>query len=106
MSTAAIHDGLVYISDLEGYLYCLDIDDGELVWKQDLQAAVWGSPMVIDGKVYMGDEDGEIVVMEAGREKKVLGEFELESSTYCTPVPANGVLYIVSKSKLYALATE
>jgi len=106
MSTAAVHEGLVYISDLEGYLYCLDADTGELVWKQDLQAACWGSPMIIDNKVYMGDEDGEIVILATGREKKVLGEFELESSTYCTPVPANGVLYIVSKSKLYAIASE
>ena len=62
--------------------------------------------MIIDNKVYMGDEDGEIVILATGREKQVLGEFELESSTYCTPVPANGVLYIVSKSKLYAIASE
>lgn len=106
MSTAAVHDGLVYISDLEGYLYCLSTEDGSVKWKHDLQAAVWGSPMVVDGKVYMGDEDGEVVILEAGPEKKVIGEFELESSSYCTPVPANGVLYIVSKSKLYAIQAE
>ena len=28
-------------------------------------AAVWGSPMVVDGKVYLGDEDGDVVVLQA-----------------------------------------
>ena len=30
-------------------------------------AAIWGSPMVIDGKVYLGDEDGDIVMMQRGQ---------------------------------------
>ena len=28
-------------------------------------AAIWGSPMVIDGKVYLGDEDGDVMVLNA-----------------------------------------
>ena len=31
-------------------------------WKHDMFAAIWGSPMVIDGKVYLGDEDGDVTV--------------------------------------------
>ena len=33
MSTVAIADGLLYISDLSGYLYCLDVNTGDLYWK-------------------------------------------------------------------------
>jgi outer membrane protein assembly factor BamB len=69
-------------------------------------AAVWGSPIVIGGKVYLGDEDGDVAVLEAAKEKKLLGEFNMGSSVYSTPVPANGVLFIANRSQLFALAVK
>lgn len=104
MSSAAVKDGLVYIADLEGYLFCLDDKDGSLVWKEDLTAAVWGSAMVVDGKVYIGDEDGDICILKHGREHKQINEVTMDASVYTTPSAANGVLYIATKSKLYAIA--
>jgi len=103
MSTCAVKDGLVYVGDLEGYFYCIDAETGELVWKEDLAAALWGSALLVDDKVYIGDEDGELLIMKQGREQKVLGTYEFDSSIYTTPVAANGVLYVTTKSKLYAI---
>ena len=40
---------------------------GKPYWTHDMLAAVWGSPMVVDGKVYLGDEDGDIVVLRGGQ---------------------------------------
>ena len=57
-------------------------------------AAVWGSPLVADGKVYLGDEDGDIAVIQEGKTLKVLAEVNMGSSVYGTPVPANGVLFV------------
>ena len=37
----------------------------------DLTSAIWGSALVVDGKVYIGNEDGDIVILQAGKEKKV-----------------------------------
>jgi outer membrane protein assembly factor BamB len=70
----------------------------------DVFAAVWGSPMLIDGKIYLGDEDGDVVIMQEGKTKKVLGEINMGSSVYSTPVPANGALYISNRNQLYALS--
>ena len=67
-------------------------------------AAIWGSPMVIDGKVYLGDEDGDITVLNADKTLKVLAENNMGSSVYSTPVPANGTLFIVNRNQLVALA--
>ncbi len=67
-------------------------------------AAMWGSPIFIDGKIYIGDEDGDVVVMQAGKELKVLSELNMGSSVYSTPVPANGMLFISNRNMLYALA--
>jgi len=103
ISTAAIADGLVYIADLSGFLYCLDANTGEHHWTYDAFAAVWGSSFVADGKVYLGDEDGGVSILEHGKELKVLGEINLGSAVYTTPVAAEGVLYISSRNRLWAL---
>ena len=69
-------------------------------------AAVWGSPMVINGNVYLGDEDGDVVVLKAGKEKKLIAEMNMGSSVYSTPVPANGALFIANRNQLFALAVK
>jgi len=62
---------------------------------------MWGSTLVADGKVYIGDEDGDLVVMVASKEKKILSEVNLGTPVYSTPIVANGVLYIASNTHLY-----
>jgi outer membrane protein assembly factor BamB len=107
ISTAAVTDGgLVYISDFSGYLHCLDAKTGQHYWTHDLFAAIWASPMVIDGKVYLGDEDGDIVVIQDSKELKVLAEMNMGSAVYSTAVPANGALYFNNRSQLFALAVK
>jgi outer membrane protein assembly factor BamB len=104
ISTPAIKDGLVYQADFSGFLHCLDAKTGEVYWTHDLFAAVWGSPMLVDGKIYLGDEDGDVVIMQEGKTKKVIGEINMGSSVYSTAVPANGVLYISNRNQLFALS--
>jgi outer membrane protein assembly factor BamB len=105
ISTAAIADGLVYMSDFSGFLHCLDAKTGQPYWTYDMLAAVWGSPLIADGKVYLGDEDGDVAVLQAGKALKKIAENSMGSAVYGTPVPANGVLYVMHRSMLFALAT-
>jgi outer membrane protein assembly factor BamB len=104
ISTGAVYNGMVFYADFSGFLHCLDAKTGKQYWKHDMLAAIWGSPMVIDGKVYLGDEDGDIVVLEASPTKKLIAEMNMGSSVYCTPVAANGTLFIANRNQLYALA--
>ncbi|MBI4264579.1 MAG: PQQ-binding-like beta-propeller repeat protein [Acidobacteria bacterium] len=106
ISTAAIADGLLYIADFSGYFHCLDAKTGRLYWTHDVFAAVWASPFVADGKVYLGDEDGDVVVMAHSREKKVLAEMNMGSAVYATVVPANGALFLNNRSQLFAIANK
>lgn len=106
ISTGALHNGILYYADFSGFLHAIDAETGKQIWKHDMLAAVWGSPMVIDGKVYLGDEDGDVVVLEAGKQLKQLFETNMGSSVYCTVVPANGTLYIVNRNQLFAIAQK
>lgn len=104
ISTAAIKDGLIYLADFSGFLHCLDLKTGKPYWTHDMFAAIWGSPMIIGDKVYLGDEDGDVAVMEHGKTFKLVSEQNMGSSVYATPVPANGALFVMNRNQLYALA--
>jgi outer membrane protein assembly factor BamB len=95
--------GLLFVGDFSGFVHCLDAETGELYWTHDMKAHMWGSTMVADGKVYVGDEDGDFVVLAATKEKKVLSEANLNAPVYSTPVVANGVIYVQTNTHLYAL---
>ena len=103
LSTVAIADGLLYIADFTGYLRCFDVETGTEAWVYDTFAAVWGSPLVADGKVFLSDEDGDVVVLRADRELEVLAEVNLGAPVYGAPVAANRVLYLMTVSDLYAV---
>jgi outer membrane protein assembly factor BamB len=103
ISTAAIKDGLIYLADFSGFLHCLDLKTGKPYWTHDMFAAIWGSPIIIDDKIYLGDEDGDVTVMQHGKELKVLAEQNMGSSVYATAVPANGKLFLMNRNQLWAL---
>jgi len=104
ISTAAVHEGIVYMADFSGFLHALDAKTGKPFWTHDMFAAVWSSPFIVDGKLYLGDEDGDVVVMQPGREAKVIAEMNMGSSVYSTVVPANGALFVMNRNQLWALA--
>jgi outer membrane protein assembly factor BamB len=106
ISTGAVYNGLLFYADFSGFLHCLDANTGKPYWVHDLLAAVWGSPMVIDGKVYLGDEDGDVVVLEASKEKKLIAQNNMGASVYMTPVPAHGALFIGNRNQLFAIAEK
>jgi outer membrane protein assembly factor BamB len=94
--------GLLFVGDFSGFVHCLDAETGEVYWTHDMKAHMWGSTLVADNKVYVGDEDGDFVVLAATKEKQVLSETYLNSPVYGTPIVANGVVYLQSNSHLYA----
>jgi outer membrane protein assembly factor BamB len=106
ISTAAIADGIVYFPDFSGFLHAVDAKTGKPYWTHDMFAAVWGSALVVDGRVYLGDEDGDVTILEAGKTMKVLGEMNMGSSVYATAVPANGALIIANRNQLFSLSVK
>jgi outer membrane protein assembly factor BamB len=93
---------LMFVGDFSGFLHCLDANTGEEYWVHDLKAHMWGSTLVADGKVYCGDEDGDLFVFAASKQKKLLSVTNLGGPIYSTPVAANGVLYVHSNTHLFA----
>jgi outer membrane protein assembly factor BamB len=101
--TVAIQDGLLFVADFSGLFHCLDLETGKPHWTYDMLAAAWGSPLIADGKVYIGDEDGDITIFAISPEMKILGEVNMGNSVYSTPIAVGDTLYIANKSHLFAI---
>ena len=59
--------------------------------------------MVADGKVYVATRRGELWVFAAGAQEQLLAKIRLDDPINATPVAANGVLFVTTMSRLYAL---
>jgi outer membrane protein assembly factor BamB len=104
-------------------LTCLDVKTGRLHWTCDMLAACWTTPLIADGRLFVTDEDGDISVFRPSADPNQAGmaakpdqngkinplefqpviEINMGSSVYCTPIAANGVLYIANKHHLFAI---
>jgi outer membrane protein assembly factor BamB len=103
MCTPSVGDGLVYVADSGRTVHCVDAETGRGVWTHDAGGEMWASTLVADGKVYIGTRRGTFWVLAAGREKKVLAEIKLDDAMNASPVAADGVLYVTTMKRLYAV---
>jgi len=103
LGTAAAKNDLLFIADQSGLFHCLDAKTGKPHWTHDMLSACWGSPLIVEAKVYIGDEDGDICVFELSAEKRMIAENNMGSQVYSTPIVANNVLYIARFNALYAI---
>jgi len=102
MSTVAIQDGLLFIADCGRKFHCVDAESGKPYWTHDIQGDVWASPLVADGKVYLGTRSGHFYVFAASQEKQVLSSLALITPISSTATAANGVLYFATMNRLLA----
>ena len=105
ISTVAVHEGLVYAVQYPGMFDCIDLETGKRIWQHDMLSTAWGSPLVAEGKAYVRNGDGEVLVFQTGREKKLLAKNAgLPGVENGSVVAANGVLFLAGSKKLYAIA--
>jgi len=65
--------------------------------------------MCVDGKILIGDEDGDLAILPASAEEPSEDDeivFTFSSSIYSTPTIANGVMFVTDRSNLYAIPVK
>jgi outer membrane protein assembly factor BamB len=102
-STPAISNGLVFVTDSGKILHCVDAETGEPYWTHELRREIWASALVADGKVYVGSLSGDFSILAAEKEKHVIHSTKFKARIGATPTAANGVLYVTTLPRLYAI---
>ncbi len=103
LSTPAVFDGLVFIADCGRTFHCVDAQSGKACWTHEIEGEAWASPLVADGKVYLGTRRGIFYIFAASRQKNLLAAVDLGSPISSTATAANGVLFIATMSQLHAV---
>ncbi|MBJ7302951.1 MAG: PQQ-binding-like beta-propeller repeat protein [Gemmataceae bacterium] len=104
LSTPAIHDGLIYLAELDGYLHCLDAKTGQKHWDHDLRDGTWASPYYVDGKVFIGTDSGDLYVFKHGKTKAEPTKIEMDQPIKGPVTVINGCLYVNTGTTLFAIS--
>ena len=92
---------VIVAADYSGYVYCLDAKV-ESYTGFTIRKLMWGSPLVADGKVYIGDEDGDFVVLASDKKMKLLSETFLSCSNLLYPYCCKWI-YMLQRSHICML---
>ena len=103
ISSVLYYDGLIYMTGDVGVLTVSDARTGERVYQDRIGGVFTASPVAGDGKVYLASEDGETIVVAAGRNPKIVSRNRLTARQLASPAIAGGRLFIRSDDALYAI---
>jgi outer membrane protein assembly factor BamB len=106
VGTPVVRDGLLYVGDLGGTIHCLDAATGAHVWKHETNEAIWGSLRLAGDRLYVGNVEGRMTVLRAGRQQEVLGQIEMDAPLYSAPAAVGDALYLATASRLYFIAAR
>jgi outer membrane protein assembly factor BamB len=109
MPTPLVHDGVLYVLANNGVFDAYDLATGAEVYRQRLDPVGSGfsaSPVVADGKIYLSSEDGEMLVVAAGRSFKQIAANSMGDLLMATPALSEGVMYVRTASTLFAIGRK
>ena len=93
-TSPAVDEGVVYAGSSDAhFLQALDAGTGRQLWRLDTDGAVWSSPAVAGGLVYVGDGSGTLYAADrrTGQER---WRYRAGRRILSSPVVAGGVLYL------------
>lgn len=106
MPTPLLHNGLLYVLGNAGIFDCYDASTGEEYYRERLPHGGSGfssSPVVAGGRIYLSSEDGDVFVVQAGREFKILARNPVGEPLMATPALSGGMMYIRGERHLFAI---
>jgi len=106
VATPIAANGLLYVADLGGTVHCLDAATGVQIWKHETHEAIWGSFLLAADRLYVGNLDGRMTVLRAGRQKELLAEIQMDAPLYSKPTVVGDAMYLATFSRLYLIAVR
>ena len=106
--------GHLYMVDNGAVLAGFDLENGSKLWDKNLGTLMKGSPVLADGKLYVGTENGKFYILRPKADGvDVLDEDVLRQGTggaeepiVASPAIANGRIYVASMDALYAIGPK
>jgi sugar lactone lactonase YvrE/outer membrane protein assembly factor BamB len=101
-SPLVVGDELYMVSD-KGVATCLDAKTGDAVWAERLGGNFSSSPLYADGRMYVGNRDGQTFVIKPGRTFTLEATNQLEGQIMATPAALDRAIYLRTDKALYRI---
>jgi outer membrane protein assembly factor BamB len=82
---------------------CAEAESGSIHWQERVGGNFFSSPVCADNKVYGVSTAGEVIVLQASKQFKVLGRAQLGEKTHATPAIAHGRIYFRTLTQIHAV---
>ena len=109
MPTPLIYNGILYVLANNGTFDAYNLKTGEEIYRQRLATVGSGfsaSPVASDGKLYLSNEDGEILVVAAGEKFNHIATNSIGELLMATPALSDGVMYVRSAASIFAIGRK
>ena len=106
MPTPIIYQGYLYTLQNNGRLDCYELQSGKEIYRERISHAGGGfsaSPIAADGKIYLPSEDGDIFVVNAGADFKLIATNNMGELLMATPAISEGMMYVRAEHHLFAI---
>lgn len=106
MPTPIIFWGYLYTLQNNGRFICYELQSGKEIYRENIPHAGGGfsaSPVAADGKIYLSSEDGDIFVVSAGPEFKLIATNNMGELLMATPAISEGMMYVRAEHHLFAI---
>lgn len=96
-------DNRLYVVNDTGIASALDPATGKSIWSERLRAEFFGSPVLIDGKIYAPSAQGQMIVLATGDKFEELARNPIGEGTRSTPCVDGGRLYVKTFTHLVCI---
>ena len=111
-SSPVVDGGRVYQIDNSANLYAFEIASGKKLWTLNLGTIQRASPVLADGKLYVGTQNGRFYILRPGPDRCEILDADL-LGTEAAPQPiiasaaiSRGRVYLVSSEALYCIGKK
>ena len=89
LAGAAFHENRLYVGDFNGVIRAIDAADGKELWQYTAKGEAYAAPNVVDGRVLVTTEAGELVSL-AAYSGELQWQFQIEAPLRCWPTVVGG----------------
>jgi len=105
VSSLLYYDGVVYMANDVGVLTAIDAATGQRLWQERVDGVFSASPVAGAGHVYFVSENGETIVLKAGRQPQVVARNGIGARAVASPAVSNGQIFIRTDDQLFCIGT-
>ncbi|TXT34491.1 MAG: serine/threonine protein kinase AfsK [Planctomycetota bacterium] len=98
-------DELYIVAD-KGVATCLDAKSGQANWTERLGGNFCSSPLFADGRILIGNREGQSFVIAPGKTYKLLATNQLDGQIMATPAAVDSDLIVRTDKALYRIASK